>query len=91
VCVTWCALALGLAGLTDTVTAAAITFTGDVVADFAASDASVLIVTDSAAALTFNDGPTGWDIVDVRYSYDSETDTAYFGKMTRKPEVVAHL
>jgi hypothetical protein len=60
-----------------------ITFTGDVVADFP-SGPGVFIANDAPGDVAFpHDGvldPTGWDIRDVRFAYDSGTDTAYFGE-----------
>ncbi len=60
-----------------------ITFTGNVTKDFP-SGPGVFIATDLVGDAPFPhaDGttsPSGWDLADVRYSYDINTDTAYFG------------
>lgn len=60
-------------------TASYISFTGDVTADFLADDPSVFVATDPNPPLTFNGGGSGWNVVDVRFSYDELSDTAFFG------------
>ena len=55
----------------------AIIFTGNVPADFPPTDPTVLLVTTPGPVLM---GPTGWQLYDMRWAYDSSTDTAYFGK-----------
>jgi hypothetical protein len=64
------------------VQALVITFTGSVPADFP-SGPGVFISTDGAGDVAFTQGnvsgPTGWDILDVRFAYDVVSDTAYFG------------
>ncbi len=55
-----------------------ITFTGNVATDFPASDPGVFIAT-SSTPITFRGNRAGWQIDDVRYSYDFASDTAYFG------------
>ena len=57
--------------------AAAIVFTGNVSVDFLPTDPTVLLITGNAPVLV---GPTGWQLYDMRWAYDSTTDTAYFGK-----------
>ncbi len=69
-----------------------IQFTGHVDVDFPAGP-GVFVATDELNDVFFphnsiptdpyspsvND-PTGWNIMDVRFAYDYDTDTAYFGK-----------
>ena len=61
----------------------AVTFTGDVEVDFPASDPSVFVSVDSSSPIIYNNSgiiqSSGWDIRDIRYSYDLDSDTAYFG------------
>ena len=61
--------------------AAAIVFTGNVSVDFLPTDPTVLLITGNAPVLV---GPTGWQLYDMRWAYDSTTDTAYFGKRWRR-------
>ncbi len=61
-----------------------ITFTGNVTKDFPVGP-GVFIATDFTGDTPFPhaDGsmsPSGWDVTDIRYSYDVESDTAYFGR-----------
>ena len=57
----------------------AITFTGDVVADFPASNPDVFVTGPSTTTIEFEGNRGGWQIDDVRYAYDFATDTAFFG------------
>ena len=57
--------------------ATAIVFTGNVPNDFQLTDPTVFLVTSSGPLLV---GPTGWQLYDMRWAYDSTTDTAYFGE-----------
>ena len=67
-------------------------FTGRVDVDFPVGP-GVFVATDATSDVSFPhpaspldpygprvDDPTGWNINDVRFAYDSVTDTAYFGK-----------
>ena len=42
------------------------------------------MVTDSTSDTFFANngvlGPTGWNIIDVRFAYDAVSDTGYFGE-----------
>jgi hypothetical protein len=77
---------LARAGLTVVAVAAAasaipITFTGNVVNDFDHTEPSVFVATDLSIPVRYEARNTdsGWNIVDIRFSYDAATDTAYFG------------
>jgi hypothetical protein len=61
--------------------AMAITFTGDVEADFdPTTDPNILVITDPGGQdLSVNGGISGWDIKDIRLSYDSGADIMYVG------------
>jgi hypothetical protein len=71
------------AGVPAATRAGPITFTGNVPLDFP-SGPGVFITLDSVGDVAFTQGntsgPTGWDIVDVRFAYDAASDTAYFGE-----------
>ncbi len=58
-----------------------ITFTGNATTDFVGTD--VFMALDSTTDLQWVAGAsiqqTGWNIHDIRYHYDVDTDTAFFG------------
>ena len=60
--------------------AAAIVFTGNVSVDFSPTDPTVLLITSNAPVLTNPTNGTGWQLYDMRWAYNSTTDTAYFGE-----------
>jgi hypothetical protein len=79
-----CILArVGLSAVLLAATAAAIpiTFTGNVANDFDDQEPSVFVVTDTAPPVLYprRGSGSGWNIVDIRFSYDQATDTAFFG------------
>ena len=53
-----------------------IVFTGDVVNDFPDTRAGVVV---TPGIVPGGGRASGWSIVDVRFAYDADTDTAYFG------------
>jgi hypothetical protein len=59
-----------------------VTFTGNVVVDFPVGP-GVLIVSDDAADVFLGSSPSssGWNVIDIRFSYNKDRDTAYFGEM----------
>jgi hypothetical protein len=76
-------LSVAAAAVASMATARIITFTGNVATDFQGSD--VFIATDSPTdvqwvAGAFGIQQTGWNIHDIRYHYDVDTDTAFFGE-----------
>jgi hypothetical protein len=83
-----CCAFIGLS-LAPHASAVIITFTGDVTVDFDPStNPSVFVVTDSKPPITYtmSNGTvvrSGWDIVDIRYAYDLDSDTAFFGAAPR--------
>jgi hypothetical protein len=59
-------------------------FTGNVTADFPASDPSVFVASDTYGTEgSFITRPSGWDVASVRFAYDQATDTGYFGACSR--------
>ena len=70
--------AVTLLAVASCVYGSVITFTGNVANDFPSSDPSVFIATDNIV-IDYNGSPAGWQMTDVRYSYDLASDTAYFG------------
>ncbi len=71
---------MGLALCIAAATAIPITLTGDVRVDFP-DVPGVLIHVDGGLPVRYppRNTDSGWNIVDIRYSYDEVTDTAYFG------------
>ncbi len=59
-----------------------VTLTGNVTHDFLANSPNVFVNLDLGVPLTRISGMTasGFDIIDVRYLYDSVRDVAYFGE-----------
>ncbi len=55
--------------------------TGDVRFDFPVGNPNVWVVTDSKPPLQFLGGGrnSGWNIDDLRFAYDTASDTGYFG------------
>lgn len=78
-------LAAACAGVV--VRADVITFTGSVTADFAGSDS--LLYTRAPGSVTDPDtvapdggpGPSGFDVIQVRFAYDIASDVGYFGAL----------
>jgi hypothetical protein len=60
-------------------TTASMTLTGNVPVDFPIADPKVFTHVDSKFPITFLGGPSGWNIIDIRYVYDKVTDTGYLG------------
>ena len=60
------------------------TLQGDVAIDFLSGSPGVHIAVDPNPPLQFVGGGTdsGWNIVDLRFAYDTATDTGYFGELT---------
>ncbi len=60
------------------------TLQGDVAIDFLSGSPGVYIAVDPNPPLQFVGGGTdsGWNIVDLRFAYDTATDTGYFGGLT---------
>lgn len=58
------------------------TLQGDVSVDFLVGAPGVYVATDPNPPLQFVSGGTdsGWNIVDVRFAYDTASDTGYFGR-----------
>ena len=57
-----------------------ISFTGNVTRDFPVGP-GVFVATDVVRDVQLSSAtPSGWDINDVRFSYDATSDTAYFGE-----------
>ncbi len=76
-------LAIIVAVILPTVLAFVPTFTGHVDVDFPATNPNVFINTNQYAPIWWgNHYPSGWNIVDVRYTYNVATDTAYIGTST---------
>jgi len=81
------ALALGLVATTGTVgSAAAITFTGNVAADMPSPSPGITLIQGTAPNgvaqapwITAAGWITGWNIKDIRFSYDQAADTLYVG------------
>jgi hypothetical protein len=87
----WSVAALaGLGAGAGTVGASPITFTGNVAADFSPTNPSVVIVPHSNIPvhiaqpqwMTDSGLVSGWNIKDLRLSYDPQTDTMYVGVNT---------
>jgi hypothetical protein len=72
---------VALAAVAAVASAIPITFTGNVANDFDALEPSVFVVTDLSIPVRYEARNTdsGWNIVDIRFSYDEATDTAFFG------------
>jgi hypothetical protein len=77
---------LTLVAVAAAATAIPIAFTGNVPADFP-DDPSVFTYTDTSIPVRFEAGniESGWDIVDIRFSYDVDNDVAYFGACAAAP------
>ena len=60
----------------------AITFTGNVTTDFPSTDPTVLLVVTETQVVSTTppNQPTGWQLYEFRWAYNSSTDTAYFGE-----------
>ena len=56
-----------------------VTFTGNVPVDFPSDDPDLFLVVDTKFPITFLGGPSGWNIVDVRFIYDHVEDVGYLG------------
>jgi hypothetical protein len=67
--------------VTDAITVGGVTFTGNVFVDFPATGPNIFVNYDLGLPLTLPPVLTrsGWDLIDVRFTYDPSTDTAYFG------------
>ncbi len=79
----WLLAVVVVATLVSVVTGLQVTFSGHVPTDFPVGPGVFLaldLVSDVSFPYGTSNGPTGFDINDVRFAYDAGTDTGYFGE-----------